>query len=109
MEENSQINLKENNEAANYLSNSKKLKKRNKIKKIKTKNLFTKATSLISNKFIKPEISNNNNNDVNKQIKKERNPGIDLVRLLTQYCIVLVHFMRILLMKIGLMMEVKHI
>ena len=93
MEENSQINLKENNEAANYLSNSKKLKKRNKIKKIKTKNLFTKATSLISNKFIKQEISNNNNNDVNKQIKKERNPGIDLVRLITQYCIVLVHFM----------------
>ena len=93
MEENSQINLKENNEAANYLSNSKKLKKRNKIKKIKTKNLFTKATSLISNKFIKPEISNNNNNDVNKQIKKERNPGIDLVRLITQFNIVVVHLL----------------
>jgi hypothetical protein len=63
------------------------------MKKIKYKKLFTKASSLITNKIINPEISNNNNNNVNKQIKKERNPGIDLVRLITQYCIVLVHFM----------------
>ena len=89
MEENSQINLTENQKAVNYLSSSKKLKKR---EKRKNKNLFNKVSLFINNKIKKPEISSNNNND-NKQIKKERNPGIDLVRLLTQYCIVLIHFM----------------
>ena len=67
--------------------------------------LLNKINLLISNKIIKPEKSNNsynnsynnndnNNNDKNnnKPIKKERNPGIDLVRLLTQYFIVVIHF-----------------
>ena len=89
MEENSQINLTENRKAINYLSSSKKLKKR---EKRKNKNLFNKVSLFINNKIKKPEISSNNNND-NKPIKKERNPGIDIVRLLTQYNIVLYHFM----------------
>ena len=89
MEENSQINLTENQKAVNYLSSSKKLKKR---EKRKNKNLFNKVSLFINNKIKKPEIILNNNND-NKPIKKERNPGIDIVRLLTQYNIVLYHFM----------------
>ena len=89
MEENSQINLTENQKAINYLSSSKKLKKR---EKRKNKNLFNKVSLFINNKIKKPEIILNNNND-NKPIKKERNPGIDIVRLLTQYNIVLYHFM----------------
>ena len=89
MEESSEIHLTENQKSANYLSKFKKIRKRTKIK---SKNLFNKVSLFINNKIKKPEISSNNNND-NKQIKKERNPGIDLVRLLTQYCIVLIHFM----------------
>ena len=86
MEDNSQIS---------HLSNSRKLTKK---EKRKNKNSFNKASLLINNKIIKPEISNNNsdnnnnnNNKDNKQIKKERNPGIDLVRLLTQFNIVVIH------------------
>ena len=89
MEENSKNNLKEKQKDKNYLSISKKLKKR---EKRKNKNLFNKIRLLISNKTIKSEKSNNNNND-NKPIKKERNPGIDFVRLLTQYFIVVIHFL----------------
>ena len=95
MEENSEFILKENQKVSNNLSNFNKIRKRSKIK---YKNLFNKAKILISNKIIKPEKNNNNSNsnkDDNKQIKKERNPGIDLVRLLTQYCIVLVHFLEV--------------
>ena len=53
------------------------------------KNLFQKSSIIIRNKIIKQE-TNNNNND-NKQIKKVRNPGIGLVRLLTMYLIRVTH------------------
>ena len=76
MEENMQINLKENQKMTNHLSKNKELRKRIKMK---SKNLIDKANLLISNKSTKPE---NNKND-NKQMKKERNPGVDFVRLLT--------------------------
>ena len=90
MEENSEFNLKENQKTSNNLSNSNKIRKRSKKK---YKNLLNKASLLINNKIKKQEINNNNNKKDNKQIKKERNPGIDLIRLLTQYCIVLVHYL----------------
>ena len=88
MEANSEFNLKEIQKTSNNLSNSNKIRKRYKKK---YKNLLNKASLLINNKIIKPKINNNKND--NKQIKKERNPGVDLVRLLTQYCIVLVHYL----------------
>ena len=75
MEENMQINLKENQKMTNHLSKNKELRKRIKMK---SKNLIDKANLLISNKSTKPENNNNNKND-NKQMKKERNPGVDFV------------------------------
>ena len=87
MKENSQINLKQNHKASNYLSKFKKLKKR---ATRKSKNLFNKVSLLTANKVIKPNITNDIDN---KQIKKERNPGIDLVRLLTQFNIVVIHLL----------------
>ena len=88
MEKNSEINLLEAQEKTNYLLNSKKLRKRKK----KFKNLFKKSGIIIKNTIIKPEIKNNkNNNDNNEQIKKKRNPGIDLVRLLTMYLVIVTH------------------
>ena len=89
MEENMQINLKENQKMTNHLSKNKELRKRIKMK---SKNLIDKANLLISNKSTKPENNNNNKND-NKQMKKERNPGVDFVRLLTQFNIVVFHFL----------------
>ena len=88
MEEKSEINLKENQKRVNYFSKTKKLRKR---EKRKNKTLFNQAKSIIRNKFIKPA-SKNIINNVNIKIKKERNPGIDLVRLLTMYLIVVFHF-----------------
>ena len=88
MEENMQINLKENQKMTNHLSKNKELRKRIKMK---SKNLIDKANLLISNKSTKPE--NNNNKNDNKQMKKERNPGVDFVRLLTQFNIVVFHFL----------------
>ena len=70
MKENSQINLKQNHKASNYLSKFKKLKKR---ATRKSKNLFNKVSLLTANKVIKPNITNDIDN---KQIKKERNPVI---------------------------------
>ena len=61
---------------------------KNSIKKRRKKRLKEKAINIlnkgiqIKNKFIKKDL-----------IKKERNPGIDLLRLLTMYCIVLNHFL----------------
>ena len=61
---------------------------KNSIKKRRKKRLQAKAINIlnkgiqIKNKFIKKDL-----------IKKERNPGIDLLRLLTMYCIVLNHFL----------------
>ena len=52
------------------------------------KNLFQKSSIIIRNKIIKQEA---NNNYDNKQIKKVRNPGIGLVRLLTMYLIIVTH------------------
>ena len=89
MEKNSEINLLEAQAKTNYLLNSKKLRKR---EKKKFKNLFKKSGIIIKNTIIKPEIKNNkNNNDNNEQIKKKRNPGIDLVRLLTMYLVIVTH------------------
>ena len=85
MEKNSEIDLLEAQEKANEL-NSKKLRKRGKKK---FKNLFKKSGIIIKNTIIKPAIKNNNDN--NEQIKKVRNPGIDLVRLLTMYLIIVTH------------------
>ena len=89
MEEKSEINLKENQKRVNYFSKSNELRKR---ERRKNKTLFNQAKSIIRNKFIKPA-SKNIINNVNIKIKKERNPGIDLVRLLTMYLIVVFHFM----------------
>ena len=61
---------------------------KNSIKKRRKKRLQAKAINIlnkgiqIKNKFIKKDL-----------IKKARNPGIDLLRLLTMYCIVLNHFL----------------
>ena len=61
---------------------------KNSIKKRRKKSLKAKAINIlnkgiqIKNKFIKKDL-----------IKKARNPGIDLLRLLTMYCIVLNHFL----------------
>ena len=88
MEENKQINLKENQKMTNHLSKNKEL--RNRIK-MKSKNLIDKTNILISNKNTTPEI--NINKSENKQMKKERNPGVDFVRLLTQFNIVVFHFL----------------
>ena len=89
MEEKSEINLKENKKKVNYFSKSNKLRKR---EKRKNKTLFNKAKSIIRKNVIKT-VNTNNSNNVNIKIKKERNPGIDLVRLLTMYLIVVFHFM----------------
>ena len=74
MEENSKLNT------------NIKQKKMQKRKKAKTINLLNKGVQF-TNKIIKHDFINNN------KIKKVRNPGIDLVRLLTMYCIVLNHFL----------------
>ena len=84
MEKNSEINLNKNKKKSNYLSNYKELKKRG-----KRKDVFNK-TNIIKKKIINTEINNNDN----KQIKKIRNPGIDIVRLLTMYCILITHSLR---------------
>jgi hypothetical protein len=61
---------------------------KNSIEKRRKKRLKSKAINIlnkgiqIKNKFIKKDL-----------IKKARNPGIDLLRLLTMYCIVLNHFL----------------
>ena len=61
---------------------------KNSIKKKRKKRLKANAINIlnkgiqIKNKFIKKDL-----------IKKARNPGIDLLRLLTMYCIVLNHFL----------------
>ena len=59
MKENSQINLKQNHKASNYLSKFKKLKKR---ATRKSKNLFNKVSLLTANKVIKPNITNDIDN-----------------------------------------------
>ena len=94
MEENFDLNLKEKQDKVNYSSNSKKLRKKGKGK---FKKLFNKTKLIIRNQFKKSEIKNNDNNidnnNINKQIKKERNPGVELVRLLTMYVVVVIHYL----------------
>ena len=60
MEKNSEIDLLEAQEKANYLLNSKKIRKKGKKK---FKNLFKKSSIIIKNTIIKPAIKNNNDNN----------------------------------------------
>ena len=84
--ESSEILLSKNQNESNDISNYKVLKIRKKRKDF----LFNKTNIIARNKIINPKINNNDN----KQIKKIRNPGIDIVRLLTMYCILITHSMR---------------
>ena len=57
--------------------------------KRKGKKLKNKAK--ITNTIIKSEINFNGKNENNKEIKKIRNPGVDLIRIIAMYNIVLNH------------------
>ena len=61
-------------------------KRRKKRIKAKAINILNKGIQL-KNKFIKKDLINN------EKAKKTRNPGIDFLRLLTMFCIVLNHFL----------------
>ena len=96
MDDNKEILRQENDNDKNNdifsLHNS--IKKRKKIEGIKSKKYFKKTSNKIINKIAKVNtvINNKDKNDI-PIIKKERNPGIDLVRLMTMYFVVLNHFL----------------
>ena len=97
MEDNKEILRQENendndkNNDISSLHNSRK--KREKTKGIKFKKYLKKTSNKIKNKIAKVTTEINNKNKIGTPIiKKERNPGIDLVRLLTMYFVVLNHF-----------------
>ena len=79
MEEDSKIKLKGNSEKNKYCSNEKKSKKKGKTKINQFRNFFQNN----SNKIIKGDFNpiNKKEND-NKEVKKVRNPGVDLVRII---------------------------
>ena len=79
MEEISKTEMNSNQKQ--FFSHSKKLKKKG-----KSKNKITMTNNMISFK-------NKNNNNKDKKIKKARNPGVDLVRIIAMYNIVLNHSM----------------
>ena len=98
MEDNSKIPFDEYSEKKVILYNENNIKKKTKTKKIKIKKFLSQTTDTIKNKIIKYNIkfSNNNssnNENNNKKIKKVRNPGIDLVRLISMYFIIINHIL----------------
>ena len=88
MEEDSILKPTGNSEKSQYSSKEKKLKKRGKTKSNQFKNFFQANAHKIKNKIIKGIIKKEDNS---KEIKKVRNPGVDLVRIISMYTIVLNH------------------
>ena len=85
--------LGENNLQRNeFISENTPLKIRQKTRRTKLKKYFGKTADKIMNKLIKINSKIAKDKYINKIIKKERNPGIDLVRLISMYNVVLNHF-----------------
>ena len=93
MEDNTKIKRKENSEKIQFITKEKKLKKRGKIKLTKFKSFLNKTGIKIKNKIIKQVTSSNNDKKINdnKEVKKIRNPGVDLVRIISMYTIIFHH------------------
>ena len=86
MEDFSKISKEKESNQKQFFSNNKKLKKKGIFKIIKFGNFsFTKYKNKITN--------DNKDNNQNNKIKKTRNPGVDLVRMIAMYNIVLNHSM----------------
>lgn len=86
--------LNENNIQNKNLNSDNSRKKTEKTKRIKLKKYFKKTASRIKNKLETLNINiNSKKENFNKITKKERNPGIDLVRLISMYIVVLNHFL----------------
>ena len=92
MEEESKIKLKGNSEKNQYYSNVYKLKKEAKTKNNQFKHFLQSNAHKIKNKIIKNDFNSLTKiENIHKEVKKIRNPGVDLVRIISMYTIVLNH------------------
>ena len=91
MEMNSKMKLKSYSEEKQLIINNNRIKNKEKTKSNKIRNLLNKTRSKIKNKIIKYDNSFNNKENSDQNIKKIRNPGVDFVRLISMFNIVINH------------------
>ena len=90
MENDSKAKLEEISDKNIHLTNENKLKRRGKI----LRKFFKKSNNEVKNKIIKYEDINSNDKkeENNQSIKKIRNPGVDLARIIAMFIVVITHY-----------------
>jgi len=90
MENDSKAKLEEISDKIIHLSNENKMKRRGKI----LRKFFKRSNNEIKNKIIKYEDINSNDKkeENNQSIKKIRNPGVDLARIIAMFIVVITHY-----------------
>ena len=89
MEYNPKIKIEKNTEKIELIIKNGKNMNKSEVKSNKVKNFF----NMIENKIIKRNNNSNPKENFEQKNKKERNPGIDLVRLISMFNIVINHYL----------------
>ena len=93
MKSNSKKVTEEKHEKKQFIFNDKKLKKNRKFRKYISNNFLAKSDFKVTNKVMKHYNTIDKNDDDKQNIKKTRNPGVDLLRIISMYTIIFNHLL----------------
>ena len=93
MKSNSKKVTEEKHEKKQFIFNDKKLKKNRKFRKYISNNFLAKSDFKATNKVMKHYNTIDKNDDDKQNIKKIRNPGVDLLRIISMYTIIFNHLL----------------